>query len=424
MSQYNSQAVNDILKIRYADEIINLVPDDNSLAKLFPFKEDKLIGKTYNQPVVLTSEHGITFAPSTSTPTLVTASAGVTSQAAVDGYQMIFRSQVAMALLAKANSDQTAFEKGMDYIVRRLMDSSTRYLETEILYGGKGLGTVQTVAAIDSTDTLVTFTTQSWGDGIWSGMEGKPLNFYQGSTEIGTGGVAADVLFTITAVDPINRTLTVSSSSTGSTALVASGTGSVAYFDSAYGNEFTGANGILTNTGSLFGIDASVYGLWKSNTYDALGAPLTPSKLWAALSIAVARGLRGPATLICNPKTWVNLNSSLAALRLFDSSYSSKEAEIGSEKLSFMGPQGSRVDVLSTAVCKQGEAMIVPNKYAARIGAMEWGFMSPPTGEDNAYLWPVPDVAAMELRLFTDQAVFIEAPAQCVLIKNITNSAI
>ena len=85
MSQYNSQAVNDILKIRYADEIINLVPDDNSLAKLFPFKEDKLIGKTYNQPVVLTSEHGITFAPSTSTPTLVTASAGVTSQAAVDG---------------------------------------------------------------------------------------------------------------------------------------------------------------------------------------------------------------------------------------------------------------------------------------------------------------------------------------------------
>ena len=66
MAQYTTPAQLDgLFKEIYADKIINLIPDTAKLVKRIPFvSADKENGNNYNQPVVLSNEHGMSFGSS------------------------------------------------------------------------------------------------------------------------------------------------------------------------------------------------------------------------------------------------------------------------------------------------------------------------------------------------------------------------
>jgi uncharacterized protein YmfQ (DUF2313 family) len=70
-------------------------------------------------------------------------------------------------------------------------------------------------------------------------------------------------------------------------------------------------------------------------------------------------------------------------------------------------------------IVKAGEAFIFPPKRCKRIGAQEVSFKTP--GREDEIFLQLANNAGFELRVYTYQALFIEAPAKCVKISGFVN---
>ena len=190
------------------------------------------------------------------------------------------------------------------------------------------------------------------------------------------------------------------------------------YFKGAYGKEMSGLDKIITNTGTLFNINASVYDLWRGNVVSTTGT-LNLNKVQKAVATAVERGLDEEAVLLVSPRTWQDLSAEQSAYRKFDSSYDSKEMENGSERLVFYSQNG-KIEVISHNCVKAGEAFIVPLKRVKRVGSTDITFETP--GRSDEIFLHLANNAGFELRCYADQAILVETPARCVKITGIVNS--
>ncbi len=313
-------------------------------------------------------------------------------------------------------------------LLERMVSATSRRLEILMLYGGKGLATTALTGSSEVTTNvkfIVAVTTATWADGIWAGAKNQTIQFYKVSDDslISTG---ADSVFTIFSVDPVNRTLTVTCTATGGaaldTVLVDSPEALNIFYNGAHGNEMTGLDAIVTNTTTLFNIDAATYDLWKGNSVSAASGPLTFSKLQTAVATAVGRGLDEKVTALVNHKTWANLLTDQAAARRFDSSYSKTKAEAGSESLVFHSQNGA-MEVVSHPCVKEGEAFVLPINRLRRIGAGTSDMMFMPQSATNEeYFQYVPGFNSYEIRLYSNQAIIDELPARIVKITSIVNS--
>ncbi len=182
-------------------------------------------------------------------------------------------------------------------------------------------------------------------------------------------------------------------------------------------------NGIdsqLTNTGALFGIDASTYALWKSDSYGAGSASLSMSKVLKAVAKPVGKGgLDEKVHCFVSSATYENLNSDFAALRSFDQSFSKQKGVSGHENICYYGQNGE-IEIVPCPFIKEGEAFVLPMKKVKRVGATDLTF-STGHGKDDFFL-PLASSAGYELRCQYDFAVLVEAPAKCVKITGIVNS--
>lgn len=423
MAQANSTTTLDgLFKTVYGEKgPIEVIPDVAVLIKMVKFRETERIGRKYDVPVMLSSEQGATYlAAGDGVVTLASSVAATLKNAEVDGAQIILRGQIDYETAAKATNNKTSFKNSTELMVENLMESAAKRLEIAFMYGGTGLATVASSVNTDSTHTVLQVSTATWAIGIWSGMENATLQYYKVSdgTLVSSG---TDSVFTITAVDPTNRKLTVSGSTTGISALdTAAGIGNLtAYFNTAKAKECSGLDKIVTNTGTLFNIDASAYSLWQGQSYSANSAALTMAKVLAATSKAVGRGLNTDAVLLCNPSTWANLNANEAALRMFDGSYSSTEGKNGFQAITYFGQNG-KIEVISHSVCKEGEAFLFAPKKLKRVGAQDLSFSLP--GRIGEIFLNIPDQNCYEMRVYGNQSIFSEAPAQMVKITNIVNT--
>ena len=181
-----------------------------------------------------------------------------------------------------------------------------------------------------------------------------------------------------------------------------------------------GLQGILKNTGSLFGINAATYDLWQSNTFSAASSQLTFSKLQNAVALAVSRGLDEDALCLVSPVTFADLVNEQAGARRYDSSYKPKENENGSEGLTYWGPNG-KMEVVPHMFCHQGEAYVVPPKELIKVGPLDHITPTLP-GIDGDIFFQSPTQASYEVRLFSDFALLANMPAKCTVITSITNS--
>lgn len=409
----------------YASEIENLIPEVAKVVKLVPFVEKaKESGGYYNQPVVVAASQGFTYQAPGTTITLNPAISMQMQNAKLLGSQMVLRVAMDYEAAARASTSKKAFVEGTGLIMEEMMESSTKRLEIATLYGQEGLGTTASIAQYSgnsnpTTESLVTFSAASWAVGIWSGSENTQVNFYNGSSIVSSG---ADAIFTVIEVNADNRTIVVSGTSGGSTTLVAlTATPLAVYYRGAYGLEMAGIGKIISNTGSLFNINATTYNLWAGNTMTVTGA-LTMGKILAGISRAVGRGLNERVVCLINPDTWANLQSDLAAQRMFDSSYDSKKAKSGAENILYYGQNGE-IEVISHNCIKAGDCMIFPPKKVMRVGAQNLSFVTPGMPGQGQIFLHLAEQAAFELRLYTDQAVIIETPARCVRITGFTNQA-
>lgn len=413
-----------LFKVVYAGQLENLIPESAKLTKLIPFSNEEKIGKHYEQPVILSYPHGVTYAaPGDGAFALNDPIAPKTEPAQVDAYQHVLRDSMDYETAAKAQSGgQKAFRKATELSIELMMESLTKRVELDMLYGQVGVGVADSSANSTTTKTVVQLTTASWATGIWAGMKNATIQFYKVSddTLISSG---ADSIFTVFAVDVQNRKLTVTGTTTGISALdtaLASGDANI-YFRGSKGKQMAGLIKILTNTGSLFGIDASEYELWQGNTVN-IGGQLTLSKLLNALAIPAGRGLDEKTTVFLNDRTWANVASDQAALRKYDARYDEERAKNGFRALTFYSQNGE-IELIPWNCMKEGEAIAIPLKQVKRIGSTDITFTLPGGDPENPkFFRELADNAGFEYRCYSGQSIFVVKPARTLYMSGIVNN--
>jgi hypothetical protein len=196
-------------------------------------------------------------------------------------------------------------------------------------------------------------------------------------------------------------------------------TNDVIFHKGARGNEFAGIHAILSNTGTLFNINAGTYNLWKANSYDAAGA-LSFAKLSKAASKAVEKGLDSKLSVFVNPRGWADLLQDQAALRMYDQSYSSAQLQNGAKSLKFHSQNGE-LEIIPSIYIKEGYSFMLAMDEFMRVGSSDISFKRPGYGDE--FFRDLENSAAYELRLFTDQALFCMAPGKNVLVTGVVNAA-
>lgn len=425
--------LNALYKVAYAKGVEDLIPKASKIADMIPFVPAELQnGKQYEQPVVLSAEAGFTYSLDTQNAYDLNDSVGMNMQSAiVPGADIVLDSTVGYNQAARASHSATSFKSVMSTKFENMLKSTEKRLEIAYLYGNTGIG-YAALQDVGSPTTSLTFTvsTASWATGIWTGSENANIVF-----ALASDNTAVDSLrsFKISAVDPDLRKITVVAGTQGTAGTIATletaieaNALNIFWYGSVSGSagtfayaEMAGLKKIFTNTGSLFGIDAAVYDLWRGNSVVTTGQ-LTMAKVLSAVSKAVQRGLDSDAVVLVNPSTWADLASNLAALRRFDGSYSRKKAENGSEVLEYVSQNGA-LKIVSYNIVKEGDCFIFPEDKVMRIGARELGLNDPTRPADEIF-FTIPGKAGVGLRAYTNQAIFVEAPAQGVYISGIVNS--
>jgi len=399
--------LNGLFKEVYAKDLEDLIPDGVKMLSRIPFaKKESSLGNFYHQPVVLGQEHGVTFAGSGDDAFNLNAPvAGQIKDATVRGTQMVLRSVIGYASASRsAEGGAKAFKQATKFLVGNMLRSVTKKLEIELLYGQVGYATVAS-----STGSTMTITTAEWAPGIWAGAENMPIEIRDASTgNLLQAANVASVSFDTKAVSidsPVN-------------AAVQAASAPVIWHKGAYGNEFAGVHKIITNTGSLFGIDASQYTLWKGNSYAAGAAALSFDKIQSAIARAVEKGLDNDVMVLVNPKAWSDLLGDQAALRMYDQSYSPAMAENGSKELRFHSQNGV-VEIVPSIYVKEGYAYVLSTDEMMRIGSTDVTFRRP--GKGDEFFRELDNSAGYELRCYCDQSLFCHAPGKNVLITGIVN---
>lgn len=425
MAQQNTTSTLDgLFKVVYGEGPINAIPEIAIIQSKVKFKQTERIGKSYNFPVILSSEAGVTYlAAGAGVSTLNDAIAAQVKEASVDANQIIIRGQMDYEAAAKAVASKAAFKNASELLVENLMETGSRRLEMAFLYGqsATGLGTADSSANSTTTKTVITMLAAGWAPGIWAGTENALIQFYKVSDDslISSG---ADAVFTIAGVDFTNKKLTVTGTTTGISALDTALLAGDCYihWKGAKGVEPVGLDKIITNTGSLFGIDASVYSLWSGSSYAFGGVAATTAKLLNMAGMAVSKGgLMEEADILLSPKTFTNLSGTMTDLRRQNGGQKETEGIAGFETITLMGPNG-KLNLVPHPMVKEGECFLAPMKRIKRIGSQEFSFETP--GRKGELFLHIPDKNAYELRLYGAQAIICEAPAKCVKGTGIVNS--
>lgn len=405
------QLAGDFKNLYQNSGLVDALPTWALVQDRFKFEEAESLGQYYIFGVVLQKEQGATYAPSSGASsgaqTLNASIAGYVAQVQVEGFSIYMRSRLSYDAAAKASrAGKKAFAQAYGAILKNLKESHQYRLELSLLYGRDGLGVVEA-----NNSGVLTITAASWATGIWAaGLKDAILEAFT--------GVAASVSqhngdLTITAVNVSNKTVTV----TGTNAAVVAD--DVLYFKGARTttgwNECPGLYRILTNTGTLFNVDAASYDAWKSQSY-AVGGNLSMTSIMQASALGMSYGLE-QGLLLCAPEKFAQLGVDEAALRRYVSDADAKRTKRGVKGVDFMmGPVD--IEVMAHPFIRQGSPMLLPTKHVHRVGATDITFGMP--GSNDPMEVHVTDTTALEIRSMSDQGIYIERPAHAVLLTGVT----
>ena len=420
-SQFETQTtLTGMFKDVYEDKIVNLVPESSILQKKIKFVEnDKREGRMLHQPVLLSLPSGLTFG--TGAVALNNPVASTMGDAQILGAGMTLADRITYDVAAKAASGgPRAFVEATELIVDALTQSMSKFIEIELMWGASTSGTMgqaSVSANLTATTGTMTIDAAEWAAGIWGGLENMSVDVYQTS---GTVKVNTNAPIVITAINVSTRVISISGNAADITAVT---TTNAAVAQQIYpylsvGNEMTGYFTILSNTGTLFNINAAVYALWQSNSYSLGSTAANFGKIQSAIALATSRGLMEDVQVFVNPTTFANVVTSQAGARRYDSSYKNKELENGAQGLTFWGPNG-KIELVPHIFMKQGYFFALPLKRCQRTGATDMTFTLP--GMPGEFFLQLPGYTAYELRCYTLQAAFLNSPAKAVLGTAIVN---
>ena len=389
------------------------------------------VGKNFNFPVELSLPQGTTYAAAGDGAfAFEDTIPGEMKEATIDGSQILVSDILDYESAAKAVEEgEEAYGDAGERMVRRMRKAGYKRIELSEWYGQSNLGVINTLPASTGTSTkAVQLTTASWASGIWTGMKNMRLQVYNSALSTLKG--AASTWIQVDAVNVSTRTLTLTGKNsagdadTAWTGGTAAATSDVLVPKGSVGKDMAGVDKIVTNTGSLFGIDAASYELWAGNTFSCGSVAFSLKKLQDAIADAVGKGLQEKATVFVNPKTWANLCSDQAAMRKYDASYSDGKAKNGFRSLT-MYSQNGELEITPHTIIKEGEAFIIPVDRFMKIGAQDLSPNVPGRGEayfDNATNSSGQSLAGYRLMMYAHLAIICGAPAYTTKVTNIVNS--
>ena len=398
----------------YASKIRDLVPEGMKMLKLAEFSAaEKLLGNLYHQPVVLGLEHGFTYGGSAGEAFLLNAAvASPNRDAQVKGHELVLVSAISVGAASRSISSKAAFEQETKRLVQNMLKSTQIRMEIQLMYGQSGIAKVAIVAG-----NLLTICAAEWAAGIWSGSKNAALEIRsQAGVLRGTCNVVKPDLKNQTVevdVMPAGVSGNVDSENAGA---------DVVYFKGAYNKEFAGLHKIITNTSTIFNIDAAEFDLFKGNTVlcgtsEAAKAFISFEKVEEAIALCMEKGLtEEDVVCLVNPKHWNKLMTEQAAKRQYDSSYSSEKMENGSKSLIFYGQNG-KIEIHASLFVKEGFAYIFPPAELERIGSSDITFERP--GFPGKFFREMETSNGYELRAYSDQALFTSAPGKMAVLKYI-----
>lgn len=415
MAQYvDVSTLNGLFKESYAKKITDLVPEGVKLYNMIAFNgSEKQPGNFYHAPVSLSLEHGFSYGgDSGAVFTLASSIASAMEDAQVRGCELVLRSAISVGAAARSVSTKNSFEQATKRLVQVMLKSMHIRLESQLMYGQVGIAKVASIA----TNTI-TICDAEWAAGIWSGAKNMKVNI---RSQAGVNRGSA----TVSTVDLAAKTITLDVAPAGVTGNVnpENAAADIIWYDGAFGKEFAGLHKIITNTGTIFNIDASEHDLFKGNVISA-GTDATTGAAFISFDLieqavtrAMEKGLMDEdVTALVNPKHWDKLLSDLNAKRQIDSSYSEKEVKQGHNSIKFYGQNGT-IEIASSLFVKEGYAYVLPMSELERIGSTEVTFQMPGV-EEGRFFRLLNDENGYELRLYTDQALFCPAVGQLSVIK-------
>jgi hypothetical protein len=364
-------------------------------------------------PVVTSREHGFTaLGQLGSNVDLAAATRARTAQAKVVSYPFMGRTQIDNVSISRAKQGPQAFVNALEYKISNLQDSFVILNEQELLYGGSGLGTVAsitgTLTTAGQTGTVV-LSEQEFADHVWIGCEDMELEL---------GPTAGRVTLKVTSYDIDARSLSVTVLTSGT----APAAGDLVHRKGFQGNVGPGLQTIFSQTsGTLLGIAQASNPLWRVNQYN-VAAPATPTtpanlsfeKVADAVAKAVGRGLAEKLTLHVHPRVFASMMPDFQTVktgapsvfksRIFTTSSEVKKLEHGVYGITFI--VGSvEVVLVANPFIKVGHAFGIADGELMRCGSSDITYKIPGE-EQEKYFHRLPDVAGLELRVFSDQALF------------------
>lgn len=411
-----ASTLNGITKKRFG-QLNKAIPEFALFQERVPFSQKAKLGKEYEELILLTRSQGVTYAKTTKQTAYALQSPRslTTAPATVSGAEIVLREQIAYGMLAAAErAGEEAYASAIREALLSILETHRFRIELGAWYGDAttGIGTIETHTDATTTGTI-TFTSATWSSGIWSQMENAEIDLYNGASLVNTNAAIV-----VTAVDPSTRTISISGNETDLNAMA---DGNYVFPRAAYGETMTGVDKIVTNTGSLFGINAATYQVWRANTMSAGSAPATIFTFGQAMQQAVGRGLMGKSVAVhCAPCVFQDIANDGSALRRFTESQRN-EIEQGTTKLTFYGANNNTLEIISNPIIKQGEAFMLCEKEWIRGGESDL-VNGLPGAPNEDFFHDLEGYAACEVRNFSSQFILCKMPSHQVKVTNIAAS--
>lgn len=441
------QTLNDLFKPVYADAVVSLIPSRELFTLTVPFQDgaEKGGGADYIVPLILNREHGATFHGSNDANLLLNVPTTTkTSQARVRSSAITMRSILSTNAANRAVKGDSSFVDATSYVIENLVESFSAIIEQINWYGGSGLAQLASAVGeigtnvpgytfdangVDAALNAVRVSFAEWAPAIFIGAEDMPIEIHNAA------GTVLVQRAEIKGVDILNRILILSDVGSISAASGAN-VGLRIWRKGTKGYEADGVHTILSATGSLFGVAAGTTGLWLANQYNVVGGTLDFASLSAGVQRAYARGLESSLQLHVNSSQFGKMMQNFLTTKVVAGgatlSTTTNEANVGG--CCTIDKDGNLVYGMRTMkfIINSIEVEVVVNDYVKggfaygldieswrRVGDHDMEFDTKGLG-DGQYFSRMSEMAAIEIRMTSDQAPFTARPARNIIFSGLT----
>ena len=449
-----SMTTTEVFKKRYVDGLRNPVPTSAKVQRMLDFKAGEKIGDEYIWGVSLQLPHGHTWnggATYGSIFDMNTARAGQIKQAKAKGCEYLNRSQIPYGVLSKGETTKQAFLPVMDVYMQRLIEATAHGIEMQVIYGGLSIGTIDAggVGALAGVRFTATISKLKWAAGLFKSSEGMPIDIWNAGTGDAPGANkrTATGAATIVVVNAATRAVTIDLAAAGDYVGIVA-TDVIVPF-AAKANWTDGMHAIISTsaggTGTVLGIDVSLYGLWRSTTF-AVGGAMTMTKFLQATAIlsinagdpadfgaGEEEGDKGavgtdkeevePYVFLCSPYTQIDLITEQAALRRYTNEREIKKLKAGGSGVIFETPVGP-VRVVSSSYIKAGHAFFIRPSDWHLIGSSLPTFGIPNKPGDENLIVDLQDKSGFEVRRWADLGVVADVLNTSLECTGIVNASL